>query len=416
MIARSRHQEAWRDRPATSVTKVFACIALIMAAGIVAVPALAADPDLERRIDALQKEIEALKAQMKAQMEARSAPSDSSAGPAGFELSIYGVGHLSADRIDAGATSSSYIHSNSSRLGFRGSQALNGATAVIFQYESGVDLSGKGVGDGNGPATSGGQIFTRTRDAFVGLKGSFGSVVFGRQGGLNQWVYDYNLFGDQVGDLGNIWGGDGLPGRLDSTVKYTTPDLSGVTLGLTYAPNQGTSSTSTAIGKADFSKGGFKLGGAYARFGQGTGLQDWKVGAITTSYGTATFNVGGGWQRETDIAGVSGADRNKYTIGGGINVGSSGMVKVQYARANDMSGVADSGARQWAIGYDYSWNKDTTAYAAYAKTNNDAGAAYSADNYGHGNQDVPAIVGGANPSGLSVGLVYKFDVGLVGRR
>lgn len=386
--------------------------AIGLSSGLSMSAAYAAEADVLKKIEALEREIESLKAQMKAQP----APSGSATGPAGFELSIYGVGHLSADRIDTGATSSSYLHSNSSRLGFKGSQALSGGTSAVFQYESGVDLTGQGVGDGNGGAVSGGQIFTRTRDAFVGLKGGFGTVVFGRQGGLNQWLYDYNLFGDQVGDLGNIWGGDGLPGRLNNTVKYTSPDLNGFTLGLTYAPNQGTPGTNSVIGKVDFAKGGFKVSAAGARFGMGTGLQDNNARAIIASYGTDRFSVGGGWQRETDIAGVTGADRTKYTLGAGVNVGSSGMVKAQYARANAMSGVANSGARQWAIGYDYGWNKDATVYVAYAKTNNDAGAAYSADNYGHGNQGVPAIAGGAHPSGLSVGLVYKFDAGLVGRR
>lgn len=387
---------------------------LALAAVFAAPPVLAAEADLVKKLEALEKEIQALKAQMKSQS---APPTGGATWPAGFELSIFGVGHLSVDSTDTGVTTSSYVHSNSSRLGFRGSQDLGGGTAVVFQYESGVDLTGQGVGDGNGGATSTGQIFTRTRDAFVGLKGGFGSVVFGRQGGLNQWVYDYNLFGDQIGDLGNIWGGDGLPGRLNNVVKYTSPDLNGFTLGLTYAPNQGTSGTSSAIGKADFARGGFKVGAAVASFGMGTGFPDSDARVITASYGTDRFSVGGGWQRETDIGGVAGADRNKYTAGASVNIGSKGAAKAQYVRANDLGGTANSGARQWAIGYDYGWTKDTTVYVAYARTTNDGlVTAYSADNYGHGNQGVPAIVGGNDPSSLSVGLVYKFDAGLIGRR
>jgi len=59
-----------------------------------------------------------------------------------------------------------------------------------------------------------GRFSPRARDSFLGLRShDYGSIQFGRVGGLNQWLYDYNLFADQVGDLGNIWGGDGLPGR-----------------------------------------------------------------------------------------------------------------------------------------------------------------------------------------------------------
>ncbi len=328
-----------------------------------------------------------------------------------LDLAIYGVGHLSADSIDNGTTSSSYLHSNSSRLGFKGGHDLGKGLSILFQYESGVDLTGHGTGDGNGGATSNGQLFTRARDSFVGLKGNFGTFVAGRLPALNQWLYDYNLFGDQVGDLGNIWGGDGLPGRADHAMQYRTPDFGGFSLGISYAPNQGTSGTRTTIVKADYAKGKFKLSGAYGNFGQGTGLQDTKTGAVIASYDAGNFNIGAGYQRETDIAGIGGADRNKYTVGAAVKVGDSGTIKAQYAAAGNLGGTANTRAKQWALGYDHAWDKSTTLYVAYARTNNDAGATYSAYNWGHGDHGVPAITTG-NPHALSVGIVYKFDVGL----
>lgn len=330
-----------------------------------------------------------------------------------LDLSIYGVGHLSADSIDNGSTSSGYLHSNSSRLGFKGSHDLGNGLAVLYQYESGVDLTGNGTGDGNGPADSSGQIFTRARDSFVGLKGGFGTVLLGRLPALNQWLYDYNLFGDQVGDLGNIWGGDGLPGRADHAAYYRTPGFGGFSLGLSYVPEQGTDNADAYIAKGDYANGGFKLGAAYGNFGSGVaGTPDHKTNAITASYDFGAFNVGGGWQRETDIGGVSGADRNKYTLGAAVKAGSSGTVKAQYATAGDLGGTSSTGTKQWAVGYDHAWDKNATLYVAYAKTSNDTGAAYSAYNWGHGDQGVPGIVAGNDPAAISVGVVYKFDVGL----
>ena len=117
-----------------------------------------------------------------------------------LELDIWGVGHLSADAADDGSSSSEYIASNSSRLAFSGSHDLNDKHAVIFQYESGVDLSGEGSNDGNDSADSSGELFTGAREAFVGIQGPFGKVIAGNLTGLNQWVDDYNLFADQVGD------------------------------------------------------------------------------------------------------------------------------------------------------------------------------------------------------------------------
>lgn len=328
-----------------------------------------------------------------------------------LELSTYGVGHLSADSIDTDDDSSGYIHSNSSRLGFKGSHDVAGAK-ILFQYESGVDLTGNGTGDGNGGADSGGQLFTRTRDSFVGVEGGFGTVLIGRLGALNQWLYDYNLFGDQVGDLGNIWGGDGLPGRASNAAWYRTPSFGGATLALTYVPDQGANDGSSYIGKAEYGTGGIKLGGAYANFGNGTGSSDTKAAAITASYDAGAFSVGGGWQRETNIGGMSNADRDKYTLGAAVKVGSSGTVKAQYTKADDLDNTSNTSAEQWAVGYDHAWDKNTTLYVAYASTDNDAGANYTSYNYGHGDEGVPGLALGSNPSAISVGVVYKFDVGL----
>jgi predicted porin len=423
-------------------------VALAVAIGAIGMPSAglaASNEELLKKIEDLQREMDALKAQVKTQAaktdeaaKAAQAASTAATGkgpswPAGFEFSIYGVGHISADHIDIDVpavigtdTSSGYVHSNSSRLGFRGSYdfgGILGGTAAIFQYEWGVELTGRGSGDGNGGCSDGGgdnscggQLFTRTRDAFVGLKGNWGQVVFGRLGGLNQWVYDYNLFADQVGDLGNIWGGTGLPGRVDHVIQYATPNFGGFTGALTYTPDQGTNDTDAWVAKVDFGMSGFKVGGAYASFGQdaplGIPLSDWKVGAITASYSNSVFSVGGGWQDESNVAGLSIADRTSYTIGASINTGTFGAFKIQYAWADDIDPVPDSGGDQWAVGYDYNLFKNTTIYIAYAKTNNDTFAPlYTSYNYGHGDQGVPAMAFGVgtNPSALSVGLVYKFD-------
>jgi len=338
-----------------------------------------------------------------------------SAPASALDLSIYGVGHLSADSIDTGTDSSAYIHSNSSRLGFKGSHDLGKGFSVLFQYESGVDLTGNGTGDGNGGASSNGQIFTRARDSFVGVKGGFGTVLLGRLPAFNQWVYDYNLFGDQVGDLGNIWGGDGLPGRANNAAYYRTPDFGGFSLGLTYVPDQGGNNASAYIAKGDYANGGLKLGAAYANFNKGTGTSDNKATAITGSYDFGAFNLGGGWQRETAIGNVSGADRDKYTLGASAKVGGSGTVKAQYTVANDLDNTSNTGASQWAVGYDYAWDKNTTLYVAYASTDNDAGASYTSYDWGHGDQGVPALVAGNSPSAISLGVVYKFDLGVLPR-
>jgi predicted porin len=312
-------------------------------------------------------------------------------------------------------SSSDYVHSNSSRLGLKGDQDLNDALSVYVQYESGADLTGHGTGDGNGGASSTGQIFTRARDSFLGLKShDYGSIQFGRIGGLNQWLYDYNLFADQVGDLGNIWSGDGLPGRLDNTVEYLSPTLYDLRLALTYVPNEGAHNQRDVVVKADYAASLLKLGAAYAKFGTGDlGAPNLEALAVTGRFELDWLNVGGGFQREKNIGGRPGADRSQATLGAAVKLGANCIVKTQFAWSGELSGVPSSGAHQIAAGVDYNAGDTTIVYVAYSRTSNSAHTAYSAYDYGHGDQGVPPILDGKSASVFSVGLVYKFNVALM---
>ena len=333
-----------------------------------------------------------------------------------LEMNLYGTGHLSLDSSDDGQSSQLYLASNSSRLGFRGDHALSDGVKVIFQYESGVDLTGRGVNDGNGGGNdNANSLFTTARDAWLGVSGRFGTVQSGRLPGLNQWVYDYNLFADQVGDLGNIWGATGIPARANGVVAYTTPanDL-GLSAALSYQPESGNEKQDgmSLVVKYDY-QDVLELGAAYASIGEGlTGAgaskPDHTVAALTVGFEKGGFTVGGGYQTESDIGGSAGEDRDSYTLGASFTMGEMGVIKAQYTSSSSDSGTYDGS--MYAIGYDYHYDKHTTVYVAYASTSNDPGASFTANNYGHGQTVVPGI--GDDPASLSFGLVYSFDTSL----
>ncbi len=344
-----------------------------------------------------------------------------------LEVDLYGVAHLSVDSNDDGNTSQVYVASNSSRLGFRGNQPLASGFKAVFQYEAGVDLTGRGTNDGNGGGSSN-NLFSTSRDAFVGLAGPFGTVMAGRLGVLNQWVYDYNLFADQVGDLGNIWGGTGIPGRLNGTVAYATPKIADVVDGLfAYHPESGTNNADDYVIKVNYGDDrGIKLGLAYASVGSGNpnfvGTNDQTAFALTGSYSMGDFTVGAGYQKDSNVKGASNDDRDGYTLGASYRFNGNTTVKAQYVTSN--ANLANMDANMWTLGVDYALDKSTTIYLAYSSTSNDPLATFTANDYGHGqavnpgcishscNTNNPAI-SGLDPSSFSIGLVYKFDVGLV---
>jgi predicted porin len=118
-----------------------------------------------------------------------------------------------------------------SRWGLRGTEDLGGGLKAIFTLENGFDVN-------SGALLQGGREFGR--QAFVGLSSSgFGTVTLGRQ---------YDSVVDYVGPLeaGDQWGGYIVahPGDLDNfnnafrtnnAVKYTSPNLAGLTFGGMYS-------------------------------------------------------------------------------------------------------------------------------------------------------------------------------------
>jgi predicted porin len=320
---------------------------------------------------------------------------------------IYGQGHLSADSVDDGEVSSEFVTSSSSRLGFNGDYQITDKLKVIFQYETGVDLTAQGGNDGNGGAESSGQIFTKGRPSYVGLSGEFGKILIGHMPALDQWANDYNLFADQVGDLGNLWEGSGIPGRLDNVIYYESPDINGASVAVTYVPEEGKDNTDNLIVKGNYHISGLKIGAVFASIGQGTAsLDDHTALALTIGYDFGRFSLGGGIQHESDIRGLAGDDRSSYSLGGSAKLGDKGTIKSQFAVSSGEGENSD--ARQFAIGYDYALDEDTTLYIAYARTSNDSNVNFSSNGKGHGDKIVPAF--GNDPSAISLGIVAKFDL------
>ena len=326
-----------------------------------------------------------------------------------YNVDIYAVGHLSVDSIDDGIDSSIHTTSSSSRLGLKGSYELSPKFSVFFQYESGIDLTGQGENDGNGGSNSSGQFFTKTRPSFIGLSGNFGKVQIGHMPALDQWANDYNLFADQVGDLGNLWEGSGVPGRMDNTIHYATPDFNGFNAALTLKPEEDQEGSDNLIFKANYTREGLKLGVAFASIGQGDLLDEHTVSAVILSYHFSRFSVGGGFQTEADIGGIPGNDRDSITVGASMKVSDKGTIKAQFAVSDGE--FDESEATQIAFGYDYAFDSQTTLYIAYAQMDNDNNVNFSVNGKGHGDKIVPMI--GHDPRAISLGIIQKFDFNLL---
>jgi len=331
------------------------------------------------------------------------------------DATVYGRVHASVDSISGVAlnTNSLYVNSNSSRFGVKGGADLDGGLKAVFQLESGVtSVGGNNKDDGNGSPTNT-TLFSGMRDTYIGVTGSFGKFLTGRLPAANQWVYDSNLFADQIGDAATFTNA-GVPGRANSALWYQTPDMSGFKGALTYLPassvvnSGGGADSGNSYGlKLDYANAGITANFAYFDVKLGAVAGDSKPTSLAGSYDFGNGMVTAQYVQGKEVVAGTSTTQTIYNIGGKFNVSKAGAVKAQFSSAGDWSGTTGTGASMFAIGYDHNLSKQADVYVAYAAVSNDAAAQYRVDNYGHGaNSTGPAP--GEDPKGFSVGLTYNF--------
>ncbi|MCW9089159.1 MAG: porin [Gammaproteobacteria bacterium] len=314
------------------------------------------------------------------------------------DIDIYGKVHLSADSLDNDTTSSTYLSSNSSRLGVKGSTDFENGLTGMFQLEGGISMSDDGSAD---------TRWGTTRDSYLGLKGGFGTLLAGRLPAANQYVYDANLFADQVGDAGTFTG-TAMPGRVNDALHYVLPAFGSATIALTHKFEQGTEDGSANGARVTFNAAGVDLGLTYFTLGDAlaAGGTPESVIAVSAGYDFGMGSVKAMGVQNTNEGGVDDGDRTIMTLGAAFNAG-SGTAKIQYTTADEGVKNSDDGASMIGVGYDHPLYKNTTVYVSYATVDNDDGGTYHPFNWGHGaSPGAPAA--GDKASGISIGMVYDF--------
>lgn len=123
---------------------------------------------------------------------------------------------VSGEKVEGTGKSTTQIVDYGSRIGFKGHEHLNGDLKAIWQVEQDVNIGGVEQG-------------FSTRDSFIGLQGSFGTVKAGYQstpvrdlnGKLDQWEYSNDAAG-----LGHFTRKNDARRRA-TAISYTTPDMGG---------------------------------------------------------------------------------------------------------------------------------------------------------------------------------------------
>ena len=405
------------------------------------------------RLEALEKKLEAASvAQAEATKAAAASTAAKSAGlsmPKGF--TIYGIADAGVEIGDYGQGTKARVQSglgSASRLGFKGERSFGDDLAAYFQLEAGVSYDngqntghssnisnpGQGAASSSAPNTTGVAIFSR--NTFVGLRGKFGDVRFGRDYAP---IYSITSASDPFTIGGatafRLWSSAGLS-RFDNGVFYASPVFRGFQGKVAYSAgmennnraNVGITGANTSIGPEDEGKGWsgsltYKNGPLFL----GTGYLNFKragtvVEPATENVERSSWNLAATYdlkvaklyaqylEGEDKQAGKSKTlDRQVWWLGVAVPLAEVHTLRAVYGQLNDRM-PTNRDSDHIGVGYEYALDKQTDLYAYYAQVTNKNGGKNSLCAGGtcqgfDGDTNLPADF---TPKSLMLGARYRF--------
>ena len=323
------------------------------------------------------------------------------------------------------------VNSNSSYIGFKGTEDLGDGLSAIFQFETGFN-------------TDAGIYSGSARDTFIGLKGGWGTLRMGNFTGPTRAIgTTLELLPGRTG-IGHFASllGRGVTStygtatlfdnRFANTISYTTPTVNGFNAVMNYSPSEN-KSLSTAAAAAQANGKTYELGLNYAAgpwyaayaYGKldngfnntigGNNVEIWTSNRVGLGY---TFEAGHKinfiWDKQKqDIAKTATTtaqlEKSGWSLQGLYKVTPAGSLLGAYTRSNQANGNflltnSDTGSKMWTLGYLYNLSKRTMIKATVSKIINENNAAYDfADGTIGGGFGL-----GADPQGIAIGLRHSF--------
>ena len=339
--------------------------------------------------------------------------------PAFADVNVYGIMDAGVYSHNSGAAANSKTSGvgssglTTSRLGFKGSEDLGNGLTARYQLEAEVvPTSGQVVSKSVG--TTGTMNFFK-RAATVGLAGEYGSVDIGRQntpeyatlGGFDA------TGGSNTGGLTTFFGSTSTD-RVDNSMLYTSPDMSGFKAQLLYSSQWSSGAIEqynpTSAGnfynfQVAYAGGPISaaLGGQNAKNPTGTGTAYSNV-YIMGKYDFGMASVSAGYiTRNNELAGL---DNTKHTwIGVSVPVTSVIVVGAVVQKAKSVGGTTGNDATGYGLVGTYALNKHAKLYAAYSGTNNKGTATVGTTVATGGTYDGAA---GQNGNTMMAGINYSF--------
>lgn len=354
-----------------------------------------------------------------------------------------GLATLSAAATGVNVTSRNGVSTDSSNIGFKGTENLGGGLKAVFQIETSANIDGQNLAAiGN-------------RNSKVGLSGAFGEIFFGN------WDTPFKAvtYGTKVGDpfrSTDVFGYQSImssPGfkqrsgaylsgtnnasydnRANNTVAYWSHVYNGFSGKLAYSANEGKTATrdpnlwSLAL---NYDNGPLSVVYAYERHKDAFGLTVMQAASTGTTSSDFAHRLGAGysfggttvsalWERldysnSGTVAGVTSYKRDAWQLALLHRMGPHAF-QARYNQAQDGScgNVAGNcttnglGAKQWTLGYGYALSKRTEGFLYYTRLDNKDAASYTFTVAGNADVTTGAFGVGSDAQALGLGIRHTF--------
>jgi len=301
-------------------------------------------------------------------------------------VTLYGVVDAGIQFNDSSAGNLTSVVSggrSGSRFGFRGAEDLGGGLSAIFTLENGFNADTGMQGQGN-------RLFGR--QAFVGVKGGFGTVAAGRLALFSSGTGSFDMFGDQdplvtgygiAGVGGTFSSAQGL--RADNSLLYVSPEFGGVQVGAMHSFQFNGAEVSPRGANGHVSAFGVRFGGGplkaaitYDVFNNpAAGASDEKHLQLGVSYDLKFVQLFAAFAKEDNLFSTTynvsgttnGAGAKAYMVGATAPLG-AGILRASHQRRNGETRLGEN--RDYnisSVAYEYNLSKRTMVYGAYSDSN-----------------------------------------------
>ncbi len=302
------------------------------------------------------------------------------------ETTLYGKLHASYGQIKDGSDKRTGVESHASRIGIKGSHALNNGLEATYGIEYGLNLDGddgastqgSGIGSMGSADTNPG---VNSRNQFVGLKGGFGEIRAGKHDTPAKLATaGQDVFADTYADMDNIINVDSH--RVNNAVAYINKvGPVGFAVAHSTGPLGGDNAADADTAMINYGNGPWYAGLGYTKVKNNALNPDDATASSHFSAGKHV-NLGLGWKAEAGHQVNLIAEQSKstdgtpgkidaYLVNGVAKFGNVGL-KGQYGESKNKNfgGTADGKEKLASVGLDYSLGKKTSVYLLHSQDKN----------------------------------------------